>query len=430
MEVKYIYSACIQVKTSDLTILTDPWFTDGAYDGSWYQFPKIDPFKYIDEPDYIYISHIHPDHYDAVFLNQLFEKFGKKPILIPDLKNNYLLFKGKFDGLEMTPTRELNIKNTSIYIEENDTGSVSDIDSALVIHDHLTQKTLLNLNDCIFNQNHTDKLNEVLSNLNTSLDLLALGYTGAGPFPQTYYDHKNNTQELEDRANQKKEEFFVRYRNYIKHFPATYNLPFAGEYILGGSLSHLNHFRGVSDAFEVKDFDSKALVLKNGGSVNLESNCINNERTEIYSNEEMNKRINDIAENKLDYEIEIEIPFNKINFLRLIKKSALSALKKSEIDFDYHFIITPTYENKIMGRFLVDCDNGGVKQVPLDFNPEDIKLEVYSEILIDYRYLFGLLTTVYHWNNAEVGSHFMTYRHPVENYNVKVQSFLNFFTAA
>ena len=72
----------------------------------------------------------------------------------------------------------------------------------------------------------------------------------------------------------------------------------------------------------------------------------------------------------------------------------------------------------------------GVKQVPLDFNPEDIKLEVYSEILIDYRYLFGLLTTVYHWNNAEVGSHFMTYRHPVENYNVKVQSFLNFFTAA
>ena len=151
----------------------------------------------------------------------------------------------------------------------------------------------------------------------------------------------------------------MRYRNYIKHFPATYNLPFAGEYILGGSLSHLNHFRGVSDAFEVKDFDSKALVLKNGGSVNLESNCINNERTEIYSNEEMNKRINDIAENKLDYEIEIEIPFNKINFLRLIKKSALSALKKSEIDFDYHFIITPTYENKIMGRFLVDCDNGG-----------------------------------------------------------------------
>ena len=107
----------------------------------------------------------------------------------------------------MTPTRELNIKNTSIYIEENDTGSVSDIDSALVIHDHLTQKTLLNLNDCIFNQNHTDKLNEVLSNLNTSLDLLALGYTGAGPFPQTYYDHKNNTQELEDKANQKKEEF-------------------------------------------------------------------------------------------------------------------------------------------------------------------------------------------------------------------------------
>ena len=39
--VKYIYSSCIITKTPDISILHDPWFTEGIYDGSWYQFPKI-----------------------------------------------------------------------------------------------------------------------------------------------------------------------------------------------------------------------------------------------------------------------------------------------------------------------------------------------------------------------------------------------------
>ena len=47
MKVKYIYSACLEIECGGFRILTDPWFTDGAYDGSWFQYPKIDPFKHI-----------------------------------------------------------------------------------------------------------------------------------------------------------------------------------------------------------------------------------------------------------------------------------------------------------------------------------------------------------------------------------------------
>ena len=46
MKVKYIYSACIEVECNGFRILTDPWFTDGAYDGTWYQYPKINPFDF------------------------------------------------------------------------------------------------------------------------------------------------------------------------------------------------------------------------------------------------------------------------------------------------------------------------------------------------------------------------------------------------
>ena len=50
-----------------------------------------------------------------------------------------------------------------------------------------------------------------------------------------------------------------------------------------------------------------------------------------------------------------------------------------------------------------------------------------SIINIDERYLFGLLTHVYHWNNAEVGSQFFVKRVPNTN-NPKAQNFLNFLT--
>ena len=39
--VRYIYSACIVTTTRDVRILHDPWFKEGIYDGSWYQYPRV-----------------------------------------------------------------------------------------------------------------------------------------------------------------------------------------------------------------------------------------------------------------------------------------------------------------------------------------------------------------------------------------------------
>jgi hypothetical protein len=48
------------------------------------------------------------------------------------------------------------------------------------------------------------------------------------------------------------------------------------------------------------------------------------------------------------------------------------------------------------------------------------------EISIDDRYLFGLLTRLYHWNNAEVGSLYRSRRVP-ETYRPEIYQFLNMF---
>jgi hypothetical protein len=48
-----------------------------------------------------------------------------------------------------------------------------------------------------------------------------------------------------------------------------------------------------------------------------------------------------------------------------------------------------------------------------------------SEVRIDPRYLFGLLTHVYHWNNAQVGSQYQTRRFP-NKMDQAAENFLNF----
>ena len=82
MKIRFIKSSCVIIETAELKILCDPWLIDGgAYYGSWaadYPPLKFDSEKFSDI-DYIYISHIHPDHLDPNTLKH----FNKKiPILI------------------------------------------------------------------------------------------------------------------------------------------------------------------------------------------------------------------------------------------------------------------------------------------------------------------------------------------------------------
>ena len=54
--VRYIYSACVVTSTPDVVILHDPGFTDGIYDGSWFQYPKVEkPLDSIGDVDLIYV---------------------------------------------------------------------------------------------------------------------------------------------------------------------------------------------------------------------------------------------------------------------------------------------------------------------------------------------------------------------------------------
>ena len=67
----------------------DPWLNDGVFEGSWCHYPPLKTKQSdLTDIDAIYLSHIHPDHYDERYFNY------PKDIPIYILKSKYnFLFK-------------------------------------------------------------------------------------------------------------------------------------------------------------------------------------------------------------------------------------------------------------------------------------------------------------------------------------------------
>lgn len=89
MKFQFIANACgIFISKKGTKILTDPWIVDGVFDGSWCHFHKLQTkVSDLQNVDAIYVSHIHPDHYDERFFD-----FNKDiPIIVLDHKMNFLI---------------------------------------------------------------------------------------------------------------------------------------------------------------------------------------------------------------------------------------------------------------------------------------------------------------------------------------------------
>jgi UDP-MurNAc hydroxylase len=69
VRVTFIGHAGLYLETAGGTILCDPWFSP-AYFASWFPFPSNEGIdvEAIGSPDYLYVSHLHHDHFDPEFL--------------------------------------------------------------------------------------------------------------------------------------------------------------------------------------------------------------------------------------------------------------------------------------------------------------------------------------------------------------------------
>jgi UDP-MurNAc hydroxylase len=84
--------AGLYLDTAAGSILCDPWFSP-AYFASWFPFPANDQLdeKLMDKvahPDYLYVSHLHLDHFDPTFLRDRVAKSAT--VLLPDYPMDHL----------------------------------------------------------------------------------------------------------------------------------------------------------------------------------------------------------------------------------------------------------------------------------------------------------------------------------------------------
>lgn len=97
MKTTVIGHAGLLIETSGKKIVCDPWFSKtGAFLCSWHQWPRNDNLsaevmEKVMTAEYLYVSHLHRDHFDEEFLKDYFIKNPNVTILVPKFNEPNIL---------------------------------------------------------------------------------------------------------------------------------------------------------------------------------------------------------------------------------------------------------------------------------------------------------------------------------------------------
>ena len=423
MKITHLQSSTQLINLGDLKVLTDPWLTDGEYYGSWYHYPpfsksNIDNLEY----DFIYVSHIHPDHLSE----QTFKSLPhKKPVLIQNYEAKFLKRKLEMFGFEVIEcdnskpfvfdngssitifaaeycNPELCGKLMGCGVVEKKFGSTS-IDTLALFQ--MGNQSILNTNDCPYElASETIKANNLH---NSKIDLLLVGYAGAGPYPQCFEFDTLDEKLL--AAKGKQDQFLRQAIKYIELLKPVAFSPFAGTYTLGSRMSDLNDYRGVP----LVSYATKFL------------------------NDELNGRTNGLLLEQFDsYDLDTKYLQKSEKKYPLSREDHASIISKKFLDYDYDdwdddelcMLIQSAYK-----RFKQKAEEIGFKsdtkiviksdrfafQLSTESEVEEITLdenlvEPFVRMTVDHNLLHRLLRgpRFAHWNNAEIGSHIKYLRRP------------------
>ncbi|MBF6214223.1 MBL fold metallo-hydrolase [Nocardia puris] len=242
MQITSVGHAGFHIRTAAGTILCDPW-VNPAYFGSWVPFPDNSELDWdeLGDCDFLYVSHLHRDHFDAKNLTEHVNKDAT--VLLPDYpvpdlrreleKLGFHKFFETEDSVKHTvtgPGGDLDIMIIALRAPAD--GPIGD--SGLVVSDGET--TCFNMNDA----RPVDM--DVLHDAFGHVDIHLLQYSGAIWYPMVY-DIPSRTKT--NFGKQKRQRGMDRARSYIEQVGATWVVPSAGPPVfLDPELRSLNDDHG------------------------------------------------------------------------------------------------------------------------------------------------------------------------------------------
>jgi len=295
MKITHFNNSFILVNEGDDSIICDPW-VGKANNGGWQSFPEFSLDALSDKlisAEWVYISHLHSDHFNPIAL-QLLGLNGKK-FIIKKFNNNTL--KDRLLKIGITKIYELNpfeiYKFGSFKISILPQMSSNSSDLIDQINYDLDTSIIIKSNGIVFfNQvdnpyslsdlkNIKDYIDEKYGNIN----IACLICGAASEYPQNFINI-NKTFE----KNKVIERSLKLLIEKIKILTPNYFFQAGGTYIIPGKLSELNdyiaqpEFKDISNIISSEFNNLLPLELEGGRSIKIEKNVENSQiKTELIS---------------------------------------------------------------------------------------------------------------------------------------------------
>lgn len=220
MRITFLGHVGAYVETRGGSVLCDPWFTP-AYFGSWFPFPRndgLDPERFA-RPDYLYISHLHHDHFDPAWIAAHVDR--DTAVLLPDYRGAFLERELRGLGFErFVRTRDgetVDLDGLRVTILAFDTPADGPLGDSLIVIDDGTAR-VLNQNDA--RPGDLERLRDL-----GPFDAQMVQFSGAIWYPIAY----DFPVELKRRlATEKRVNQMARARQYVEWVDAAYVFPCAG----------------------------------------------------------------------------------------------------------------------------------------------------------------------------------------------------------
>ena len=380
MKVTFLGHIGLFIETRYGSILCDPWFNP-AYFASWFPFPSNEEVdrERLSHPTYLYVSHLHHDHFDPQFLREHVSKDAT--VILPDYPLNLLERRLRELGftkfLQTKNAQALEVDGLRLMVMAMTAPIDGPLgDSSLVVDDGETR---------ILNQNDSRPIDIDLLNSFGPFDAHFVQFSGAIWYPMVYQFPEKMMQAL---GRKKRENEMARALRYIREVGASYVVPSAGPpCFLDDHLFAFNDF----DRDPANTFPDQSVFIEY-----MQANGLDNGRLMLPNSAGTLTRDGFTVEHSMP-EAQVQAIFHdKRAYLERYKarqQPVIDAQKASwprgQVDIlnalDEWF--EPLMEQAdltavgINGRVLIDCD---VQQIVLDFHTR--KVYAWHDEEWDYRF--------------------------------------------
>ena len=216
-EIRFFNHAFLKISGEDFSFCTDPWAIGPAFNTGWWlkKLTKIDWLENLNNSDFIYISHNHPDHLHPLTLSKVDNKI---PIIVPNFISNstgkYIEELGFKNIIKLDFNIQYNLKETNLFISLLKSGDFREDSGMYFSNGEFTG--LLNVDANMLN---FDRL--------PSVDFYASSFAGgASGYPLMFENYQNNEK---NKITIKNKNFLKRknFDNILKTSPK-YFMPYAG----------------------------------------------------------------------------------------------------------------------------------------------------------------------------------------------------------